>query len=42
MDYANILFEVDGAVATITLNRPTVLNALNAATTAEILSLIHI
>lgn len=36
MGYANILYEADGAVATITLNRPAVLNALNAATTAEI------
>jgi len=34
--YENILFERDGAVATITVNREKVLNALNAATTAEI------
>jgi enoyl-CoA hydratase len=36
MSYENILFERDGAVATITVNREKVLNALNAATTAEI------
>jgi enoyl-CoA hydratase len=36
MQYENILFEPDGAVATITVNRPKVLNALNQATTAEI------
>lgn len=32
MSYENILVAVDGPVATITLNRPKVLNALNAAT----------
>jgi enoyl-CoA hydratase len=36
MTYENILFERDGAVATITINRPKVLNALSQATTAEI------
>jgi enoyl-CoA hydratase len=36
MSYENILFERDGGVATITVNREKVLNALNAATTAEI------
>jgi enoyl-CoA hydratase len=34
--YENIIFERDGAVATITVNREKVLNALNVATTAEI------
>jgi enoyl-CoA hydratase len=36
MAYENIIFERDGAVATLTVNREKVLNALNAATTAEI------
>jgi len=36
MPYQNILFERDGAVATITINRPKVLNALSQATIAEI------
>ncbi|HEX5692628.1 MAG TPA: enoyl-CoA hydratase-related protein [Roseiflexaceae bacterium] len=36
MSYENILFERDGVVATITVNREKVLNALNVATTAEI------
>jgi enoyl-CoA hydratase len=31
MTFDNLLFERDGAVAILTLNRPTVLNALNAA-----------
>ncbi|MDF5754832.1 enoyl-CoA hydratase/isomerase family protein [Spongiactinospora sp. TRM90649] len=30
MDYATILYEVDDAVATVTLNRPEVMNALSA------------
>ena len=37
MPYENLLFERDGAVATITINRPKVLNALSQATIAEIL-----
>jgi enoyl-CoA hydratase len=36
MAYENIIFERDGAVATITVNREKVLNAMNEATTAEI------
>jgi enoyl-CoA hydratase len=36
MSYDNILFESDGAVATITINREKVRNALNSATLAEI------
>jgi enoyl-CoA hydratase len=36
MSYENILFERDGAVATITINRQPVRNALNQATIAEI------
>lgn len=36
MDYANILFEVSGKVATLTVNRPRSLNALNPATLHEI------
>ena len=36
MTYENIIFERAGAVATITVNREKVLNALNEATTAEI------
>jgi enoyl-CoA hydratase len=36
MAYEHLLIERDGAVLTITINRPKVLNALNAATIAEI------
>lgn len=36
MDYAEILYELDGPVATITMNRPDTLNALTALTQAEI------
>ena len=35
MSYENILFETEGAVATVTFNRPKVLNALNHATLVE-------
>jgi enoyl-CoA hydratase len=36
MDYKNIIFEKDGALAIITIDRPKVLNALNDETIAEI------
>jgi enoyl-CoA hydratase len=36
MPYEHLLVEIDGAVATVTINRPKVLNALNAATLAEL------
>lgn len=37
MSYENILFETDGGVATITINRPKVLNALSPEVTMELL-----
>jgi len=36
MPFDNLLLERDGAVAVVTVNRPKVLNALNAATIAEL------
>ena len=36
MGYENILLERTGAVATVTVNRPKVLNALNEATIKEL------
>jgi enoyl-CoA hydratase len=36
MPYEHLLVAVDGAVATVTVNRPKVLNALNAATLGEL------
>jgi enoyl-CoA hydratase len=41
MTYDNILFTRDGAVATITINREKVRNALNGATIGEILAALH-
>jgi len=38
MTYENLLFERDGAVATITVNRPKALNALSQATIAELIA----
>ena len=38
MTYENILVDVRGRVATITLNRPKALNALNDATMREIVA----
>jgi len=36
MAYKNLLFDVEGSVATVTINRPKALNALNAATLDEL------
>jgi enoyl-CoA hydratase len=36
MPYEHLLVETDGAIATVTVNRPKVLNALSAATLAEL------
>lgn len=36
MGYENIIYELDGAIATITFNRPKALNALNAALLSEL------
>ena len=36
MTYENILFEKDGAIAVLTVNRPKSLNAINPATVREI------
>jgi enoyl-CoA hydratase len=36
MPYEHLLVAIDGAVATVTVNRPKVLNALNAATLTEL------
>jgi enoyl-CoA hydratase len=41
MAYENIIFEREGAVATITVNREQVRNALNRATTAELRAALH-
>jgi enoyl-CoA hydratase len=38
MEFENLLVRTDGPIATITVNRPQVLNALNAATIAELTS----
>jgi enoyl-CoA hydratase len=39
MDYDNLLVAYEGAVATVTLNRPKALNALNTQTVTELLQL---
>jgi enoyl-CoA hydratase len=39
MDYENLLVAYEGAVATVTVNRPRALNALNTATITELLEL---
>src|SRR5690349_25004694 len=36
MTFENLLFEREGAIATLTINRPAVLNALNSATLDEL------
>ena len=36
MDYENLRYEVSEAIATITIDRPKVLNALNRATIQEL------
>ena len=40
MPFENVLLERDGAVATVTINRPKVLNALNRSTLEELQSAI--
>jgi enoyl-CoA hydratase len=41
MTYSNLLVELDGGVAIVTVNRPKTLNALNIATIAEMFDCIH-
>jgi enoyl-CoA hydratase len=36
MNYENLLFEIEDGIAVVTINRPKVLNALNAATVGEL------
>jgi len=36
MDFVNLLYQLEDGIATITINRPKVLNALNSATIAEL------
>ena len=40
MSYENLLYETAGGVATITVNRPQVLNSLNRATIGEMSSVL--
>ncbi|MHB1701881.1 MAG: enoyl-CoA hydratase-related protein [Acidobacteriaceae bacterium] len=39
MEHQNLLCEIEGAIATVTLNRPKVLNALDAATFSDLRSI---
>jgi len=41
MTFENLLLEMDGAVATVTVNRPKTLNALNITTIQELYDCIH-
>ncbi len=41
MPFDNLLLERDGAIAVVTINRPTVLNALNRQTIAELRALVR-
>ena len=41
MDYANIIFTVEDGIATIKLNRPKALNALNSEINADIMAAIN-
>ena len=41
MDYANIIFTVEDGIATIKLNRPKALNALNSEINADIMTAIN-
>lgn len=41
MAYENIILEVEGGLATITINRPKVLNALSHATIADLIDAFH-